>query len=88
MNFGYLPFSNSETGNLRTEEQLTEAIKTLQQFGNIPVTGVIDQATNDLLRAPRCGLPDWPMTYSQTQHRKKRFTLQGQTWPHTNLTWR
>lgn len=30
MEFGYLPKSNIETGNLRTEEQLRGAIKNLQ----------------------------------------------------------
>lgn len=30
MEFGYLPKSDIETGNLRTEEQLKEAIKNLQ----------------------------------------------------------
>lgn len=30
MDFGYLPKSNIETGNLRTETQLQEAIRNLQ----------------------------------------------------------
>lgn len=30
MNFGYLPKSSIETGNLRSETQLREAIKSLQ----------------------------------------------------------
>lgn len=30
MNFGYLPKTDIETGNLRSESQLIDAIKTLQ----------------------------------------------------------
>lgn len=30
MKFGYLPQSDLETGNLRTDDQLTDAIKNLQ----------------------------------------------------------
>lgn len=30
MNFGYLPQSDLETGNLRTDDQLREAIRSLQ----------------------------------------------------------
>lgn len=32
MKFGYLPQSDIETGNLRTEDQLRDAIKNLQVF--------------------------------------------------------
>lgn len=32
MNFGYIPASDRETGNLRSEDQLVEAIKTLQVY--------------------------------------------------------
>ena len=32
MKFGYLPQSDIETGNLRTEDQLKDAIKDLQVF--------------------------------------------------------
>lgn len=45
MEFGYLPKSNIETGNLRTEEQLRGAIKNLQVIflngllGKFNVTG-------------------------------------------------
>jgi hypothetical protein len=45
MEFGYLPKSSHETGNLRSEEHLRDAIKNLQRFGNIPVTGRIDAKT-------------------------------------------
>jgi hypothetical protein len=45
MEFGYLAKSSHETGNLRSEEHLRDAIKNLQRYGNIPVTGRIDAKT-------------------------------------------
>jgi len=35
MDFGYLPQSDLETGNLRTDDQLRDAIRTLQVSGPI-----------------------------------------------------
>ncbi|XP_033114666.1 hatching enzyme-like [Anneissia japonica] len=39
-------------------QNISEAIQSLQQFANIPVTGRLDDQTLALLDAPRCGLPD------------------------------
>jgi len=58
MQFGYLPQSDLETGNLRSEDQIRDAIKTMQVFGNLPVTGEVDASTRELMTKPRCGLPD------------------------------
>lgn len=85
MSFGYLPPSDKETGLLRTEDQLRSAIKNLQNFANIPATGELDETTLELMKKPRCGIPDIP---SPSLNRKKRYTLHGQKWPYTNLTWR
>ncbi|KAI5696859.1 hypothetical protein M8J75_001158 [Diaphorina citri] len=75
-NFGYLEASsNSEIANLRTKEQ---------RFGNIPVTGIVDDATLALMKKPRCGLPDTPPL---DRRRTKRFTLDGRKWDQTDLTW-
>ena len=57
-NFGYLPQSNLETGAMRTEQQLVDAVKNLQFFAGINVTGDIDQGTMDIMKKPRCGVPD------------------------------
>ncbi|GAB1861325.1 Matrix metalloproteinase-2-like [Camponotus japonicus] len=86
MRFGYLPQTDFETGNLRTEDQLKDAIRNLQKFGGIPVTGEIDEATKGLMTAKRCGLPDQPdPRFIRTRH--KRFTIHGQQWQYRNLTW-
>lgn len=94
MDFGYLPKSDIETGNLRTETQLNEAIKTLQRFGNIPETGIIDDETRRLMKRPRCGQPDitnsadFSATNSFNERRKKRYVIQGSKWPNARVTWR
>ena len=97
MEFGYLAKSNLETGNLRDESQLREAIRNLQRYGNIPATGYVDEKTKILLKSPRCGVPDYDTADFKSrnwQHHKsqniryKRFVIQGQKWFSENVTWR
>ncbi|XP_015523915.2 matrix metalloproteinase-2 [Neodiprion lecontei] len=93
--FGYLPETDPKLQSLRTESQLIEAIKELQRFGGIPVTGKIDEATIRLMKARRCALPDKPdsrfsagANFNGIHHRRqKRYAIHGQKWDHTNLTW-
>ncbi|KAH8234399.1 hypothetical protein KR038_009110 [Drosophila bunnanda] len=96
MQFDYLPKSDLETGALRTEQQLIDAIRSLQSFGNIPVTGKIDSATARLIQQPRCGVGDKKYAYSfspdNLDHdvvytRVRRYVLQGPKWDKTDLTW-
>ena len=56
--FGYLPQSNLETGAMRTEQKLKDALKNLQFYAGIGVTGFVDEDTAKLLNKPRCGVPD------------------------------
>lgn len=93
MEFGYLPKSNLETGNLRDGSQLRDAIRSLQRYGNIPATGHIDERTRLLLASPRCGVPDFDLNSDfksrNFEHRRsKRFVIQGQKWSSENVTWR
>ncbi|KAF2899798.1 hypothetical protein ILUMI_06396 [Ignelater luminosus] len=83
MKFGYLSPSPHSAGALRTEESVRQAIRELQQFSGLPVTGKLDDKTIKLLKRPRCGLPD----IEPHAQRRKRFVPQGQRWPYTNLTW-
>ncbi|CAF1646201.1 unnamed protein product [Adineta ricciae] len=92
-NYGYLPRSDLETRAMRTDEEFRSAIKRLQTFATIPVTGKLDKATLDLIRRPRCGLADQdsnrlprPHTYGNRRHR--RYVLQGQKWAKTYLTYK
>ncbi|KAH9629451.1 hypothetical protein HF086_015781 [Spodoptera exigua] len=92
--FGYLKKGRPEVGNLQLmnneheyEDDYRIAIKTLQEFGGIPVTGEIDKATLMLMKQKRCGRPD--REEDDDEHRrKKRFAVQGEKWKYTNLTWR
>lgn len=93
MEFGYLPKSDIETGNLRTEDQLRESIKSLQRFANIPATGLIDEKTIVLMKRPRCGQPDDPnardfFATNRLKRRIRRYVIQGPKWTNTSLTWR
>ncbi|XP_076345485.1 matrix metalloproteinase-25-like [Tachypleus tridentatus] len=81
--FGYLPSSDFQTGNLRTDEQLRKAIKLMQKFGGINETGEMDEATVKLMNRKRCGMPD----LIGPSDRVKRYALQGQKWETTHLTW-
>ncbi|KAH8321767.1 hypothetical protein KR067_000741 [Drosophila pandora] len=97
MQFDYLPKSDLETGALRSEKQLIDAIRSLQTFGNIPVTGKIDSATARLIQQPRCGVGDKRSAYDfspdNLDHdigysvRVRRYVLQGPKWSKTDLTW-
>lgn len=88
--FGYLPASQPGVGNLRSDYQLKEAVKNLQRYANLPVTGVMDNATLSLMSKPRCGLPDTPSPLDGRRYRmrrRRRFILEGRKWDHTDLTW-
>ncbi|KAF5292712.1 hypothetical protein FQR65_LT11180 [Abscondita terminalis] len=83
MTFGYLTPSPAGAGALRTEESVRQAIRELQEFGGLPITGKLDEKTKALLRTPRCGVPD----IEPHNIRRKRFMIQGQRWPYNNITW-
>merc|ERR1719322_959299 len=93
MQFGYLP--QSETEAQLTEDQLRNAVRNLQFFGRLNVTGRVDHATANLMSRPRCGVPDVSHAGYRNKRdadgaplvRVKRYNLQGERWPRNNLTW-
>ena len=43
---------------LLTEEGVIQAIKKVQKFGGLNETGILDSETVQLMKSPRCGVPD------------------------------
>ncbi|XP_052546802.1 matrix metalloproteinase-17 isoform X2 [Tympanuchus pallidicinctus] len=82
--FGYLPPPDPVTGQLQTQEELTKAITAMQLFGGLEATGVLDEATLQLMKTPRCSLPDM----AGLAARRKRHTQAVTKWNKRNLSWR
>ncbi|XP_041058258.1 matrix metalloproteinase-17 [Carcharodon carcharias] len=83
--FGYLPPPDPVTGQLQTQEALTKAIKAMQKFGGLEISGVIDRATLMLMKTPRCSLPD--IAEPEISRRKRSVRL-GTKWNKRNISWR
>ncbi|XP_067916293.1 matrix metalloproteinase-17-like [Heterodontus francisci] len=56
--YGYLPPQDTVTGKLQTWDTVINAIRSMQRFGGIEVTGAVDEATLNLTQTPRCSIPD------------------------------
>ena len=82
--FGYLPSSDLETGELRTDTEYRRAIRSFQKYAGLRETGKLDQATRDQMSKPRCGLGD----VITTKTRRKRFNLATDKWKKNHLTYR
>ena len=59
---------------LAREDGVAEAVTRMQRFGGVAETGEVDAETAELLRTPRCGLPD------HAAARRRRYALQGSRW--------
>ncbi|XP_051955593.1 matrix metalloproteinase-17-like [Xyrauchen texanus] len=85
--FGYLPPPDPVNGQLQTKEALTKAIKAMQRFGGLEESGVLDQATLDLMKTPRCSLPDMSEPEMSAGRRKRALAPQTK-WNKRHLSWR
>ena len=88
--FGYLKIAKSEQSGhsyLMDQESLITAVKQFQTFGGVTETGIIDEDTLELMRTPRCGLPDVNVEDGAARTRTKRFALQGSRWKKEELTY-
>ena len=88
--FGYLKTAKSEQSGhsyLMDQESLITAVKQFQTFGGVTETGIIDEDTLELMRTPRCGLPDVNVEDGAARTRTKRFALQGSRWKKEELTY-
>ena len=52
---------------------------------NLPVTGQVDRATLNMMRKPRCGVPD--VEDGAFESRKRRYSTFGSKWSKTHLTY-
>ncbi|NP_001296676.1 matrix metalloproteinase-14-like precursor [Hydra vulgaris] len=83
-NLGYYTLS-TEVGSINNEKEIRNSIENLQRFAGIPVSGILDAPTQELIETPRCGLPDFK---KPNESRNRRYTLQGTTWKKNELTWK
>ncbi|XP_058128393.1 matrix metalloproteinase-2-like [Anopheles coustani] len=98
MQFGYISKSNIETGNLRTIEELENAVRRFQTYGGLEPTGKMDEATVALMEKPRCGAPDFndSLDFSPSnegtylgRRRFRRYSVnEGPKWKESTVTWR
>ena len=84
--FGYLVDASAEAGpaGLTSKDTYITALKDLQKWGHIPVTGVIDRRTLELMAKPRCGVKDVKLR----GHRRRRYILAPSKWNKKDLTFR
>nr|XP_027203761.1 matrix metalloproteinase-2-like [Dermatophagoides pteronyssinus] len=87
-NYGYLPEMNDNELNLLDHREIERAIKLMQKYAHLPQTGRMDQRTMDIMKSPRCGVPD--VKSSTTKYRRsitKRFAVYGSKWDKSPITW-
>ena len=88
--FGYLPKVSSGKKLLLNEKGFERGLRQLQTFAGIPETGVVDDQTVEILKIPRCGLPDLPdgqQDYYPSPRRHRR-SVQGSSWTKSVLTYK
>ncbi|XP_071959442.1 hatching enzyme-like [Antedon mediterranea] len=62
--YGYL---DRNAGDIRSNENVTSALESLQRFANIAVTGEVNSETLALVNTPRCGVADF-LPFSTTSN--------------------
>ncbi|XP_078286568.1 matrix metalloproteinase-25-like [Rhinoraja longicauda] len=89
--YGYMPRPDFLTSQLQTLQSLNNAIKSMQRFAGIPETGELDAKTLDMMKKPRCSLPDIIGTSEimrRRRRRRKRYALADTVWKKKTITWR
>ncbi|KAL5020575.1 hypothetical protein ScPMuIL_003467 [Solemya velum] len=73
----------------RSAEDMVEAIKLMQSFYHIPITGVLDNKTLEMMSKPRCGCPDIqpPTTRLPLMPDNPAAYTLGPAWKTKHLTW-
>jgi len=77
----YHYISTSRSGN----HDFKTAVRNFQHFMGLPETGDVDRATLNMMRKPRCGVPD--VEDGTFESRKRRYNTFGSKWVKTHLTY-
>ncbi|XP_024946353.1 matrix metalloproteinase-17 [Cephus cinctus] len=82
--FGYLEAGTPDSEALYTVDAVVDALKNVQYFGNIPITGVFDNTTLKLMESPRCGVAD---VVRHKESRTKRYIIGANGWNKRDITY-
>jgi len=88
MQFGYLAISDMETEQVRTLDEVRDAVRRLQRQAGLPQTGTFDRDTVQLMSTPRCGVQDVSAPALSRSAGPDSFTLNSGQWPNTAITYR
>lgn len=78
--YGYLSQASRQMSTMQSAQILSSAIKDMQHFYGLEVTGRMEAATMRAMKLPRCGVPDRFEEASEGNVRRKRFALTGHKW--------
>ncbi|XP_023682968.2 matrix metalloproteinase-15 [Paramormyrops kingsleyae] len=84
--YGYLPQTSWQMSTMRSGQILSNAVREMQRFYGLTITGEMDPATQKAMKKPRCGVPDKFGGQIKTNVRRKRFALTGHKWTKDLLT--
>ncbi|XP_063286983.1 matrix metalloproteinase-25 isoform X1 [Pelobates fuscus] len=86
--YGYLPPPDPYSAQQQTLDGYRNALRIMQKFAGLPETGELDDKTYDMMKKPRCSLPDVIMASDIPRRRRKRYAFTGTSWQKRELTWR
>lgn len=85
--YGYLSQASRQMSTMQSAQILSSAIKDMQRFYGLEVTGLMDMDTLKAMRRPRCGVPDRFEESTEGVSRRKRFAVTGHKWDQEKLTY-
>ena len=69
------------TSSQNSQNQYKTALKELQYFYRLPITGILDEQTQNILTRPRCGTSDkLPQDLQDIIGRSKRYVVGSVSW--------
>nr|CAI5861874.1 unnamed protein product [Callosobruchus analis] len=82
--FGYID-DHKDSEAIYTEKGFADIIKTVQKYGALNETGVLDDVTLKLMSSPRCGVPD--ILKPKKSKRRRRYVLGPAGWEKRNISY-